>query len=299
MFLRKLDDGRELRGYSFADSEVKVLSDNEIELVGSTETVDRDGDIVVPSGIDLKNFKRNPVILAGHNYRDPAIGKGVATKREGKLVFKVIFPPEGDNPMADIYRKLYKGGFMRAGSIGFIPTEWSDTKDKKGAFIRTYSKSELLEFSLVTVPSNPDAVVQNSKGLEEAKEKGVINDVEKSQVENYMKIAASRKEEESDVRHTKEEANANPAANSPGAEKPEKKPAEKEKKDEKEYMTREDVEKLIDARLNEITKKIEKAMNPHYSKELLELPGPVKRSSGGPTKDQLAVAVTQAIKSAL
>ncbi len=123
MFLRKLDDGRELRGYSFADSEVKVLSDNEIELVGSTETVDRDGDIVVPSGIDLKNFKRNPVILAGHNYRDPAIGKGAATKREGKLVFKVTFPPEGDNPMADIYRKLYKGGFMRAGSIGFIPTE--------------------------------------------------------------------------------------------------------------------------------------------------------------------------------
>lgn len=269
MFLRKLEDGRELRGYDMMDCEVKVLNDNEIEMIGSTNAVDRDGDIIDQDGWDLKNYKKNPVVLPAHNYRDPAIASSLVSKKDGNLVFKITFPEEGVNPMSDIYRKLYKGGFMRASSVGFIPREWSDSKDKSGTFVRTFTKAELLELSLVTVPSNPEALISQGKSIDEAKDKGVINEDEASTVKSYIKLIESKKEE-----------------------KPEEKPGEEIPV--KEYMTKEDVEKLIDEKIEE---KIQKQPE-HYSQVLLESEvTPEKEiTTPVPTKEQLASIVKDAVK---
>ncbi len=40
----------------------------------SNERVDRDGDIIVQEGIDLKNFRANPVVLWGHDGFAPPVG---------------------------------------------------------------------------------------------------------------------------------------------------------------------------------------------------------------------------------
>jgi hypothetical protein len=67
--------------------------------------------------------------------------------------------------MAEEIFQLYKEGFMRAFSVGFIPKEWTDGDGEKVPR-RTYTKWELLEYSAVPVPANPDALaLAISKGL--------------------------------------------------------------------------------------------------------------------------------------
>ena len=153
------------------DYDGKALGDLEIEMIGSTESQDRDGESIDIKAWDLKNFKKNPVILPQHDYRKPAIGKASSIKIvDGKLMFKIEFPEDGINPEADVYRKLYKSGFMNASSVGFIPKEWVDGDGKKTPF-RKFTKVELLELSLVSVPSNPTALMS-------AKSKGIVSDAE-------------------------------------------------------------------------------------------------------------------------
>lgn len=173
----KTEEGEEVRAYDFdvKDYECKSVGDREIVIIGTTEMMDRDGESVSIDGWDLKNFKRNPVILPQHDYRQPAIGKALNVKKDnGKLMFKIQFPDEGIHPLADVYHGLYKTGFMNASSVGFIPREWFDGDGKKKPY-RTFTKQELLELSLVSVPANPEAIV-TEKCIVKAKESGVISE---------------------------------------------------------------------------------------------------------------------------
>jgi HK97 family phage prohead protease len=186
--LKKLSDGREVFAYDFKDVEVKVLGDYEIQLIGSTDVPDRDNEVLMQDGWDLKNYKKNPVVLPAHNYSSPAIGRAKKVKLEdGKLTFDIEFPQEGVNPVADVYRKLYKSGFMNASSVGFIPSEWKDGKGPKEPR-RTFMKQELLEISLVSVPANPEALVTSkSLGIDKAVEKGVITQEDMDRLDEELK----------------------------------------------------------------------------------------------------------------
>lgn len=139
-----------------------------LEFIGSNELMDRDGEIVSPEGWDLINYKKNPVILFGHKYDQPAVAKAENVWVEGKnLMFRVKFPEPGTYELSDVLYKLYKGKFMAATSVGFIPKEWKDGTGEKGQPVRTYLKQELLELSLVPVPANPSAILA-SKFLKDA-----------------------------------------------------------------------------------------------------------------------------------
>ena len=138
---------------------VKTIDKNEegtVVVVGTSEVLDRQNEIVVQDGLDIKNFmKTNPAALWGHNLDEnrPPIGKVVKSwveeaKKHKSRLFKVIFDLQ-DQFAAQIYRKV-KEGFINTTSIGFLPLELDDNK---------YVKSELLELSFVPVPANPDAVV--------------------------------------------------------------------------------------------------------------------------------------------
>ena len=129
-----------------------------IEAIFSTKNEDRHGD-VVEQNWDLKMFKKNPVILNSHSYGDATevigIGQGLSVKT-GKLEGKIKFAVK-ENPKAKIIFDLYAGGFLNAFSVGFIPKEFDD----KGTIL----KSELLEVSAVSVPSNAYALAKQ-KGIE-------------------------------------------------------------------------------------------------------------------------------------
>jgi HK97 family phage prohead protease len=149
-------------------TQVKELSEGVLEFVGSVEsTKDRDGEVIKASGWELENYKKNPIVLWAHDYSAPPVGKATSVKvSKGQLVFTVKFADAETYPFADTIYKLCKGGFLNATSVGFIPKEW-ETGKKENDPSRTYLKQELLELSIVPVPSNPDA-------LRNAFDKGLI-----------------------------------------------------------------------------------------------------------------------------
>ena len=153
------------------DCDVKRLDERTFEFTASTEDIDRDGENIIASGWDLKNFKKNPVIMYGHDYRGLPIGRSPKVWIEnGSLKNRVEFPPDGIYDFADIVRRLVDAGYLKAESVGFIPIEWEDGDGAKGPK-RSYKKAELLEISIVPIPSNPNALVA-------AKSAGIITDEE-------------------------------------------------------------------------------------------------------------------------
>lgn len=166
----KTEDDKDIYGVDF-DIEVKECKQTEdgkrvVSMIGSTPSIDRDGDTIRQSGWDLGAFKKNPVILFGHNHDIPAIGRANKFKKSKEaLVFEEIeFPKEGVHKFADMIYSLMEAKFIKAGSVGFIPLEMQRRKVEEDEpdifFIPTdFKKQELIEFSIVNVGSNRDALV--------------------------------------------------------------------------------------------------------------------------------------------
>ncbi len=184
-FIGKTKEGQEIFAYDMSGVEVKSVGENEIEMIGSTENVDRDNEVLKLDGWDLKNYKKNPVVLPAHMYWEPAIGRAKVRIDDKNLVFRIEFPPAGINPIADIYKGLYKGGFMKASSVGFIGQDWK-WGEKEEEPRRTFLKQELLEISLVSVPANPNALL-TEKGIEQAVKAGKLRSDDIKVLEGLIK----------------------------------------------------------------------------------------------------------------
>jgi len=137
-----------------AAKQPEQLGDRTVRFTASTATEDRDGDIVEPRGIDTTNFEQNPVILFAHDNRELPVGKGVNYGVQGREFFVDVRFAETDK--ADDVYQLVRDGFLNAVSIGFIPKETVSREDADGL---RFEEVELLEVSVVPVPSNPDATV--------------------------------------------------------------------------------------------------------------------------------------------
>jgi len=134
----------------------------------STSAIDRDGEVLNPKGVVLKAYMKNPVVLWAHDYYDTPIGKALWIKKNAdEIRAKIQFA--NTEKAKEVY-DLYKGGYLKAFSVGFTvldghtPTdeEIKERRDLANAQ-RIFSKWELLEFSAVPVPANPEALVQALK----------------------------------------------------------------------------------------------------------------------------------------
>lgn len=153
-------------------------SDNRlVEFIASKEIADRDKEIVKIKGIDIKNYKKNPVILWSHDSQSLPIGKAVKiTKKDDELKIKVQFATAEEYPFADTVYKLVKGGYLKATSIGFMP-DFKEVLYNEEKQTRTFLKSELYEMSIVNVPANPGAL-STGKSITKAFEDKVISEEE-------------------------------------------------------------------------------------------------------------------------
>ena len=144
-----------------------------IEHVITTDSPDRDGDIIEADGWDLKEFEENPVVLFGHRHDEEPIARNIEIKTiENGLQAVTQFPPEGIHERADRLFELNKLGFIRSWSVGFLPIEAGPREHGKGIHFR---KQKLLEYSNVPIPSNMEAVnLAVSKGLVTAKDLEVL-----------------------------------------------------------------------------------------------------------------------------
>jgi HK97 family phage prohead protease/HK97 family phage major capsid protein len=124
-----------------------------LEFVLSDETVDRYGDVIVASGWQLANFKRNPIALFGHDQSTP-IGVWENLRVEGtRLMGRLKLAARGTSQRIDEIISLVEQGVLKAVSVGFRPLE----REPDGKGIR-YKRQELLETSVVSVPANPAAL---------------------------------------------------------------------------------------------------------------------------------------------
>ncbi|MBI4798633.1 MAG: HK97 family phage prohead protease [Desulfarculus sp.] len=138
--------------------------------VASTGGVDRQGDVIEASGWQVDNFLKNPVIPWAHDYAAPPVAKALAVRVEGnRLLFQAQFPTAQEYAFADTIYKLYRGGYLRAFSVGFAPIESQVVVHQLEGRALTgnhYLKQELYEISCVTLPANPQALAQLAlKGL--------------------------------------------------------------------------------------------------------------------------------------
>jgi HK97 family phage prohead protease len=135
----------------------------------STDAIDREQDRIDLAGWDLANFARNPVVLWGHDASRLPIGRAFdVTLDRGALKASIEFippdTPEGGQFAESVYR-LARGGFIAATSVGFRPLKWDYTRDtSRGADDWfpgiDFAEQELVELSIVTVPANPDALIE-------------------------------------------------------------------------------------------------------------------------------------------
>ena len=153
----------------FIKAETKILDEKEgiISAIVSTESVDRDGDIIRQDGWDLRHFKAHPVLLSSHNYRGLTnqIGEWTSMAVVGKeLIGEARYYIGQGNPEAD-WGFFLAGRDKAAFSVGFMP-DMTQAKELQGDGKTSFEfkAQELLEVSQVTVPSNRQSL-QAMKGI--------------------------------------------------------------------------------------------------------------------------------------
>jgi HK97 family phage prohead protease len=131
----------------------------------SSGAMDRDGDIIDPKGWQTDTYMTNPIVLFAHDYKSLPVARAISlSKTDTSLIATAEFPKKGVYPFADTVYDMVKGGFLNATSVGFKPLEYEPIE--KGYH---HTKQTLLEFSIVPVPANHEALVmQRAAGSEEA-----------------------------------------------------------------------------------------------------------------------------------
>lgn len=153
---------RLINGPSFRKVEEE---DRTVEFVASDASVDSYGTVLNPEGWNLARYNKNGIVGYQHDVYmsddpDNVIGKGEARVDNGQLLLKVTFEPAELNEKADkIYRKILFGT-LKGVSVGFNSEagHWGEEKRGENPDVYYYDSMELLEVSVVNIPSNANAV---------------------------------------------------------------------------------------------------------------------------------------------
>lgn len=157
----------------------------------SARTQDRDDEIVIPSQINLKEFRKYAHVLVNHNYRLLPVGSDEMIEADDYGIKALTNHADtGEGTLANVIWHLVDQGHMKASSIGFVPTsftkpgarDWDHVANQlqtnwkkfdKGRAEKSISRiitgGVLLEHSFVSVPCNSDAgMIQVMKSMDVA-----------------------------------------------------------------------------------------------------------------------------------
>ena len=118
-------------------------------------------------GLQFDNYRRNPVVMWAHDAvgRSPSgglpIGRtlSIARATDGGIVAEFEFLD--DDPFAQRIRNAWDKGFLQAASISWLPLE---SRPAANGGLRDI-RSELLEWSIVSVPADPDALRESHRRM--------------------------------------------------------------------------------------------------------------------------------------
>ena len=157
---------------------IRALSDKnkenrEAEFVISTESPDTYGTVFKISGWNLQRYEQNPIVCYQHRSSsdNPDMILGTSTVRiDGdQLVAVVRFESAEINPLAEKVWQKVQAGTLRMASVGanILRGHWGDKKLGEDPELIYFDETELREWSIVALGSNPDAVKRNAESMEE------------------------------------------------------------------------------------------------------------------------------------
>tara|TARA_R110000868_G_scaffold108761_5_gene296618 strand:- start:1763 stop:2338 length:576 start_codon:yes stop_codon:yes gene_type:complete len=168
-------------------AEIRAVNqeDRTAEFIISNETVDRHGTVFKIDGWqNLDVYNRNAIVSYNHNAGgenpDAVIGTSVVYVENGMLVGKVTFEDEGDNELADKVWKKVNKGILKMASVGASVSDYryGDAKNGEDSNTIYFTRQELLEWSVVSVGSNPDAFKRSADQIDQIKAE--LTPIEKS-----------------------------------------------------------------------------------------------------------------------
>ena len=162
----------------------KVDEENRtVEFVASDNSVDSYHTVIPVDKWDLTRYQKNGIVGYMHDVYgdswtksadpDDIIGKGEAFIEEDKLIVRITFEPKELNERADkIFRKIQFGS-LHAVSVGFRATKkghMGDEERGEDPKVYYYAGQELLEVSVVNIPSNANALKRSMEEEEASRE---------------------------------------------------------------------------------------------------------------------------------
>ena len=137
-----------------------------VTAVISTGDIARDGAIIDPKGWVFDNYQHNPVILWQHDANAMPFARTVDLQAgEKELLARAEF--DLDDPVgAAVFRKI-EAGYINATSVRWLPLETEVKKTGEGKAAREvliFKRQELLEWSFVTIPADPKALIMRADG---------------------------------------------------------------------------------------------------------------------------------------
>lgn len=171
----------------YVGSQIRINEDSKesrkVQFVISDTSKDRHGTVLNMKSWDLEHFNKNGIVGYQHDVYgggmckgpdpDSVIGKGRAWLEGEVLMGEVEFEPEDINPLAEKIFKKVLHGTLKATSVGFRAIGGGRmVNDKTGEEQRLeeapyrvpkgytfyFDGQELLEYSIVNIPSNPNAL---------------------------------------------------------------------------------------------------------------------------------------------
>ena len=182
-----------------------TLSDHEAEEPGLAKAghvysatifaneLSRDGLSVDIDGMDFSNYQKNPVVLFAHDYSGRTESSGLPIGRTLRLDrtvdghIRAEFEFLSGDTFADRVRNAWNRGFLRGASIGWRAIEARPSRLGKGVRI---VKSELIEWSIVAVPADPDAL----RGAYTRVIRALIDDSAEVEIPSPLRVRVTRPE---------------------------------------------------------------------------------------------------------
>ena len=136
-------------------------------MVIAANELSRNGDDLNLRGISFKNYRKNPVVLWAHDsYQGIPIAKTLKIGHDEQGRIAADFQFNSEDEFAARVENAWNGGFIRGASIRYMPTKVVEMLDEQGRVDRLrIEESELLEWSLVAVPADPDSVRAAARAL--------------------------------------------------------------------------------------------------------------------------------------
>lgn len=155
----------------------------------SSAVVDRDGEVLLPQGMNTTQYDANPILFWNHDY-EKVLGNVTNIKRDKNSIYgQLNFAPRPAGTqhewMPESVEHLVRTGFIRGVSVGFVPEDGgvrqaslNDRKQFGAEAKRVYNRWKLYEVSVAPLPANQDALI-------EAVGKGIVSPIHAKAVFGY------------------------------------------------------------------------------------------------------------------